>query len=86
MPNFSAHADVYCHGGINVGKFQPIPAPKPVHSGTITECVTWVMKHHQGYPDLYSMVIPLEAGFQTNELHYPDIAAIAEQCFPQSAK
>ncbi len=39
MPNFDAHADVYCHGVINVG---------------------WVMKHHQGYPDLYSMVILLE--------------------------
>lgn len=79
MPNLNAQADVYCHAGINVGKFQPIPQRKPVHSGTVVECVQWVMKHHQGYPKLYSLAVPLEAGFQTKDLWYPDIEAISKR-------
>jgi hypothetical protein len=79
MSNLNAHADVYCHGGISVPKFQPIPQRRPMHSGTIAECVRWVMKNHQGYPDLYSLVIPFEAGFQTNELWYRDIEAISKR-------
>ena len=79
MPNLNARADVYCHGGINVGKFQPLPQPEPVHSGTIADCVQWVLKNHQGYPNLYNLVIPLEAGFQKNELYYPDIEAISKR-------
>jgi hypothetical protein len=77
MPNFNAQADVYCAVGPRVAKYQPFPQPKPVHSGTILECREWVMKNHQGYPALYSMVVPLESGFQTNELHYDEIEALS---------
>jgi hypothetical protein len=87
MPNFNARADVYCHCGTNVAKFQPLPQPKPVHSGTITKCIRWIMKHHQGYPALYSIVVPLEAGFGTNELHYRDIETISKRPdFPRDVK
>jgi hypothetical protein len=78
MPNFNATAEVYCDGVNSVGKFQPIPQRKPIHSGTIEECVRWVMKHHQG-SDLYGLAIPLEAGFQTNDLRYRDIEAISKR-------
>lgn len=85
MPNFNATAEVYCHGVISVGKFQPIPQRKPIHSGTIVECREWVMKNHQGYPALYSMVVPLEAGLQTNELPYEQIEALSKHPdFPRS--
>jgi len=79
MPNYNAQAHVYCHGGVNVEKFQRIPRAKPIHSGTIAECVKWVMKNHQGYPDIYSMTIPLDAGFQTNELYYREIEALSKR-------
>ena len=78
MPNFNAKADVYCAVGPRVPKFQPIPQKRPVYSGVIVECRRWVMKNHQGYPALYSMVIPLEAGLQTNELHYDEIEALSK--------
>jgi len=45
------------------------------------------MKHHQGYPALYSIVVPLEAGFGTNELHYRDIETISKRPdFPRDVK
>jgi len=87
MPNFNAQADVFCAVRLRVPKFQPIPSPKPVHSGTITDCIQWIMTHHQGYPDLYSMVVPLEAGFETNEMHYRDIETISKRAdFPRNTK
>jgi hypothetical protein len=79
MPNFNATAEVYCHGVINVGKFQPIPQRKSIHSGTIDQCVRWVMKNHQGYPALYRMEVPLEAGLQKTELHYDEIEALSKR-------
>lgn len=77
MPNFNAQADVYCAVGPSVPKYHPIPRPRPVYSGTIVECRKWVMKNHQGYPALYSMVVPLEAGLQTKELRYDEIEVLS---------
>jgi len=37
------------------------------------------MTKHDGYPDTYSLRVPLEAGFQTDELHYRDIEAISKR-------
>ena len=79
MPNFNAQADVYFHGGRHTPKFQPILPPKTIHTATIADSVKWIMKNHHGYPDLYSLVIPLEAGFQTTELHYRDIEVLSKR-------
>lgn len=37
------------------------------------------MTKHDGYPQSYSMRVPLEAGFITNQLYYPDIEAIFQR-------
>ncbi len=78
MPNFNAQADVYCAVGPRVPKFHPLPRPKPIYSGSVAQCREWVMNHHQGYPALFSIRVPWEAGFQTDELHYPEIEGLSK--------
>lgn len=79
MSNFNAHAEVYRAAVRHATNHEPILPPKPIHTGTVTECVRYVMTRHDGYPLTYSMRLPLEAGFQTNELHYRDIEAISKR-------
>jgi hypothetical protein len=79
MSDFNAKADVYRTEFRDVGGHRPLPSFKPIHSGTIAECVRWVMAKRHDYPQTYSMRVPLEAGFITNELHYQDIEAISQR-------
>ena len=79
MSDFSAKADVYRAVMKAPTGHRFMPPAAPIHSGTIAECISWVMTKHDGYPDTYSMRVPLEAGFQTNELHYRDIEAISKR-------
>lgn len=79
MSDFSAKAGVY-RAVMKAPTGHPfMPPAGPIHSGTIAECISWVMTKHDGYPDTYSMRVPLEAGFQTNELHYRDIEVISKR-------
>jgi hypothetical protein len=85
MPNFSAQAEVYKAVMKLPTGYRFMPASAPIHSGSVAECVSWIMTKHDGYPATYSMRVPLEAGFQTNELHYRDIEAISKRSdFPQA--
>ena len=52
--------------------------PQPVHSGTVAECMKWVMAKRD-YQATYFMTVPLEAGFIKKELGYPDIEAITQR-------
>jgi hypothetical protein len=85
MPDFNAKADVYVVSMREPLRWRSMPQRLPVHSGTITECVTYVLTKHDGYPETYSMRIPLEAGFQTNELGYREIEALSKWAdFPRA--
>jgi hypothetical protein len=84
MSDFNAKAHVYVAMMKAPVGHRSMPPPQAVHSGTIAECVKYVMTKHDGYPETYSLRIPLEAGFQTNELHYRDIEAISKRSdFPR---
>lgn len=77
MPNFSAQAEVYKAVMKEPSGHRFMPAPTPIHTGSVAECVRYVVTTHDGYPTTYTMRVPLEAGFQTNTLHYRDIEAIS---------
>jgi len=81
MPDFNAHADVHVLMMRNPGDRRPLP---PIHSGTLGDCIKWTLANHDGYPETYSIEVPLEAGFQTTKLHYRDIEALAQD--PQFPK
>jgi hypothetical protein len=78
MPDFNASAEVY-----RVAMEHPTRRPnlprKPVHRGGVAECIRWTLTKHDGYPETYSMRVPLEAGFATDMLNYRDIEAISER-------
>jgi len=78
MSDFNAHADVYCHVVKPTTGHQPMLPPKPVHSGTVAECIKWVMAKRE-YQETYFMTVPLEAGFIKNELGYFDINTISHR-------
>jgi hypothetical protein len=83
MSDFDAKAEVYRTTVQHSGGHRRILPQPPIHAGSVAECISWVMTKHDGYPDAYSMRVPLEAGFQTNELHYRDIEAISKRAdFP----
>jgi len=85
MSDFNAKAEVYRAVMKEPTGYRFMPAPTPIHSASVPECISWVMTKHDGYPETYSIRVPLEAGFQTNELHYRDIEAISKRSdFPQA--
>jgi len=79
MSNFNAKADVYRQEMKSPARDGVIPQRKPVHSGTIVQCVKWIMDKRHDYPETYSMTVPLESGFQKCELDYRDIEAISKR-------
>jgi hypothetical protein len=79
MPDFNAKADVYVAMMKEPRRWQSMPARRPIHSGTLAESISWTLANHDGYPDTYTIEVPLEAGFQTKVLHYRDIRAIAQR-------
>jgi hypothetical protein len=55
-----------------------------VYSGTVTECVSKVMGKRDPDRCLYSMTVPLEAGFGADALHHDEIEAIFRRAdFPR---
>jgi hypothetical protein len=84
MSNFDMPANVYMVNGRQAGGHRPLTPSRTVHSGTVTECVRWVMAKIHDYPETYSMTVPLEAGFIKGELSYQEIEAISKRSdFPK---
>jgi hypothetical protein len=78
MSDFNAQANVYCHVVKPTIGHQPLLSPKPIHSGTVAECIKWVMAKRE-YQETYFMSVPLAAGFIKKELGYLDIKAISHR-------
>jgi hypothetical protein len=84
MPDFNANADVYVVVMKPTQDYRFLSPPRPIHSGTIAESIAWTLANHDGYPESYSMKVPLEAGFGTTTLHYLDMHAIVKRAdFPK---
>jgi hypothetical protein len=76
MSDFNAKASIYRVEFKSAGWHRPISPPRPIRSGTIAECVRWVMTKRPDDRKTYFVTVPAEAGFIKNELRYPDIEAI----------
>jgi hypothetical protein len=64
-----------------------IGAPRVVHSGTVADCVNRVMAKREPDRLIYSMSVPLEAGFGKIDHNYRDIEAISRRPdLPRSAR
>jgi hypothetical protein len=82
MPDFNAKADVYVVIMKDPqGRHAPQPPRKPIHSGTVAQCIAWTLANHDGYPATYSVEVPREAGFGRDVLSFQDIEDLA--CHPQ---
>jgi hypothetical protein len=77
MSDFNAKADVYRTMMTPASGHRFVPPPHPIHSGTVAECISWIMTKHDGYPETYRMTVPLEAGFGETVFHYREIEAIS---------
>jgi hypothetical protein len=83
VPDFNAKADVYVAMMKEPRRWQAMPERRPIHSGPLAEAIRWTLANHDGYPETYTIEVPLEAGFQTKVLYYREIQAIAQrQDFP----
>ena len=78
MPNFDVEAEVYKMVMRDPGFPQKLPH-SPIRVGPLAETIQWVLKNHDDYPQSYKLRVPLEAGFQTTELHYSEIEAISKR-------
>jgi hypothetical protein len=74
VPNFNAEGKVYRRQAQPItGHARPDPV---VHTGTIAECVRWVMaQSNDNDRKTCYMPVPRQAGFKKDELRYPDIEA-----------
>ena len=77
MPDFNANANVYVMIMKDPIYRQLRPARQPIHSGTVAECINWTLANHDGYPETYSVEVPLGAGFEKNELCFREIEDLA---------
>ena len=78
MSDFEAKASIYRVEFKSAGWHRPISPAKPIRSGTVAECVRWVMAKRPDDRKTYFMTVPPEAGFK-NELRCPDIEAISQR-------
>lgn len=78
MSDFNVHAEVYRAAVRYSTGHHKILASPPIHVGTAIECFRYVLTKHDGYPQTYSVRVPLEAGFGTDELSYSEIEAISK--------
>jgi hypothetical protein len=79
MSDFNARGDVYRSETRTAGGHRPLSPSQPVYSGTVADCVKWVMAKKHDYPETYFMTVPLEAGFIKSELCYQNIEAISQR-------
>jgi hypothetical protein len=86
MSDFNARAELHRLETNDLHDFRKLTGPRMVHAATVTECVNKVMAEREPDRLIYSMTIPLEAGFGKTEFLYRDIEAIAERPdFPKSS-
>jgi hypothetical protein len=79
MSDFDAKASIYRVEFKSAGGHRPISPAKPIRSGTVAECVRWVMAKRPDDRKTYFIAVPPEAGFVKNELRYPDVEAISQR-------
>jgi hypothetical protein len=79
MSDFTAKANIYRVEVKRAGGLRHLPGPKAVRSGTIAECVTWIMAKRPDDRKTYFMTVPLEAGLINKELRYQDIEAVSQR-------
>jgi hypothetical protein len=79
MPDFTAKADIYRVEFKSSAGHRPIAPSKPIRSGTVAECVRWIMAKRPDDRKTYFMTVALEAGFLKGELRYRDIEDIARR-------
>jgi hypothetical protein len=79
MSDFNAKADVYRTVMKAPTGYRFNPPPQPVYAGTVADCAKYVLSKQDDYPETYSLKVPLEAGFNSDEFHYRDIVALSER-------
>ncbi len=87
MSDFNALADLH-RVEMNAATWgRPIkPGPRYLETAPLAQCVNKVMGKRQADRVLYSITVPLEAGFIKDVLDYRDIEAISKRAdFPHSA-
>ena len=86
MSDFNARADLH-RTEMRLPRFgqKNSPGPRYLRSATLAECVNMVMAKRPPDRVIYSITVPLEAGFGKTELYHRDIEAISERPdFPQA--
>jgi hypothetical protein len=86
MPDFNAAADLHRVEASPARWGHPIkPSPRYLETAPVAQCVNRVMGKRQADRVIYSITVPLEAGFGKQVLDYRDIEDIAA-CpdFPKS--
>lgn len=80
MSNFNSPADLH------ITEMKPrilgqkiSHGPRYLRSATFAECVNAVMAKREPDRLIYSITVPLEAGFGKTELYYRDIEAISKR-------
>jgi hypothetical protein len=77
MSDFNARAELHRLEMTRSEFGRKLPtSPRLVYSGTVTECVSKVMGKRDPDRCLYSMTVPLEAGFGKDVLQHDDIEAV----------
>jgi hypothetical protein len=86
MSNFNAPADLHrTEMKPRIFGRKVSPGPRYLRSTTLAECVNAVMAKREPDRVIYSITVPLEAGFGKTELHYRDIEAISKRAdFPRA--
>lgn len=80
MPDFNATGDLHqtvMRTPIFGAKLDP--HPRWLESGKVSDLMKKVLAKRSGDRPIYSITVPLEAGFGTKELHYRDIEAIVQR-------
>ena len=86
MPHFSAKAELY-RTEVRLTRFgqKNSPGPRYPRPGPFLELVKTVMAEREPDRLIYSITVPLEAGFGKTELYYNDIEAISKRSdFPRA--
>jgi hypothetical protein len=88
MSDFNARAELHRVEMRRARWGEPIQtSPRMIHAGTVAECVTRVMGKRDPDRRIYSMTVPLEAGFGKAVLEFDDIEAVAQRTdFPPLTK
>ena len=79
MPDFNANADLHRCEMTDREEGKKLTGPRFLETAPVYKCVNRVMDKREADGILYSMTVPLEAGFGKTELQYHDIEAISKR-------